>query len=332
MASPKFKLSELNLSPEQIQSNINQIQNYFLAMPRRSVRSKSFKKQVVPQHKFKIPEDAPLSDDCDSDVDLSCPSSTGDSCSEDVTLSAETEEEEEDPTDLDEDEAEEVESEPEPAWTKTSRKRKEIFDRSNAHLKPLARTGGVTSRISTPAAMPPAPKKARYMVKPSGKAPSRYSSSSSSKKKTYIDFAMRKAELAESDNIAFIDPLVETLLETFHTVARDVRGGDLSKTGPTFLWGMVGAFVKAVEDTPWGYWSDECRTGEKGEDYEYIMYVNWVWGAQASTLSAAQRKFRLACIGKVVAIFEDQVRAFMSNPNIKIIYSKKFGDNETTIQ
>jgi hypothetical protein len=289
-------------------------------MPRRSGR-KAFKKQeiVTPPTDLSDYEDVPLTQEiCSSVDDDSCQDVDDDDCEETVKQ-------------------EESDEDVQP-WTATSRKRKEIFRHTNAHLQPLAKTGGFTSRMSAaPASMPPAPKKARYLVKPSGRAPgssSRSSSSSSSSSSTNpsINWAERKAQLAESDNIAFIDPLVSALLEIFHDVARDVRGGDLSKTGPTFLWGLVPAFVKAIEDTPWGYWSDIRREGEKSGMREYVVFVNWPWGTHAADLSASQVKFRQACIMKVIVLFEDQAQTFMSNPDIKVICSKNFGANASFVR
>jgi hypothetical protein len=231
--------------------------------------------------------------------------------------------------DVKQERSEDDDEEDEQPWIATSRKRKEIFQRTQAHLQPLAKGTPTTSRISASAAMPPAPKKARYFVKPSGKVPGSSGGSSSSSKspKVRIDFDARKEELAESDNIAFIDPLVETLLEVFHDVAREVRKGDLNKTGPTFLWGLVPAFVKAIEDTPWGYWYNRRRGGESMGEHDYSMWVQWTWGEQPAELSAAQVSFRQACITKVALLFEDQARTFLNNPDIRVAWSTSFGSN-----
>ena len=238
--------------------------------------------------------------------------------SEDDTQELEDGEIKEDHVDEDSKKEGEEEDEDKAAWLATSRKRKEVFDRSNAHLQPLAKRprapGGSITNPVTITKTKPSPKTKAAAVAP--------------KKYPKINWVERKQELAESDNIAFVDPLLAALLEIVHDVAREVRGGDLNKVGPTFLWNLVPAFVRAIEDTPWGYWFDVRREGENGER-EYVVFIQWPYGAVAESLTEGQKKFRQSCLGKVAMLFEEQVRTFMSNDSIKVIWSKYYGENMT---
>ena len=191
------------------------------------------------------------------------------------------------------------------AWTATSRKRKEIFERSNAHLQPLAKK----PRALEIPRLPNAPRTQRITAKPSP----------FDQKNTRIDWAGRKLDLENSDNIAFVDPLVGMLMETFQEVAQDVRRGDLAKVGPVFLWALLPAFVMAIEKTPWGYWFDG---GNVSDDGDHVMFINWNYGEKPADLSEPQKKFRLACLMKVKVLFESKIQNFMSNDRLVVRYSK----------
>lgn len=218
------------------------------------------------------------------------------------------------------DEKQELENEPE--WTATSRKRKAIFQQSQAHLQPLALNSSFStprgSSSSSSSVMPPAPKKFRS------------SKSSSNKKNFAINWTERKHQLAESDNIAFIDPLIETLLSIFQDVAYELRNGDLSKVGPVFLWELMPSFMKAIEETPWGYWFDIQKEGMKGVDDQFVVFINWPYGASPMSLTPSQKKFRQVCIGKVATHLEESLRDYFSNPSITVRWSKAFGNNESS--
>jgi hypothetical protein len=210
--------------------------------------------------------------------------------------------------------------EDEAPWTATSRKRKEIYNRSIAHLQPLAKKPHLppsTPRNSQAPVVPSAPRtiKKKPVV-------------AASKKYPKIDWVTRKDERDQSDNIAFVDPMIIALLEVFHDVAREVRGGDLAKVGPTFLWTLLPAFIRAIEETPWGFWFDSRKEGENGER-EYVVFINWHYGAVSESLTPGQMKFRQSCLGKVSLLFEDKVRGFLSNPDIKVLWSKYYGENMT---
>ena len=233
------------------------------------------------------------------------------------------------------------------AWIATSRKRKESFHHANAHLQSLATEGGFPSpplATSLPV-MPPAPKRSRIVpgctsrmaVTGRSLAPAFDAVSAPSVPKntvsrdSKIDWTERKAQLSDFSNAAFVDPLLSALLDIFHDVARESRSGDLSKTGPTFLWRLVDSFVEAIEKSPWGYWEYNRTVDEEDEeeidDGDRIVFVQFPYGSVASNLTAGQKKFRLSCMGKIASLFEAQARTFMSDPSIKVIWTKKFGEN-----
>ena len=246
---------------------------------------------------------------------------------DDDALSSKHEKDEIEEGELVEDGEEEV-SEEQP-WLATSRKRKEVFDRSNAHLQPLAKKPRFVKQPIVEKAVHPVPVYEHVVQKKRAANQHSAAVASSSSPKSYpkIDWAARKEQLAMSDNIAYVDPLMEYLFEVFHDVAREVRGDDLNKTGPVFLWDLLPAFMKAIEDTPWGYWFDARTEGETGER-DYVMFIQWPYKFTANILSDGQAKFRQSCLGKVAILFEDRARIFFANDRIRVIWSKSYGENK----
>ena len=219
-----------------------------------------------------------------------------------------------------------------PSFCSTSRKRKERFDYANAHLQPLATppskrskagsdaswTSSISPRLSVPV-MPDAPKTKRTQ-KIREKTPSSHPK---------INWAKRKMLVSEHDNGAYVDPMIGVVMDAFKAVGVDVRGGNSSLVGPMMLYNLLPAFMKAVEETPWGYWV-AVRRGEEEmnqEDADFVFFVQWPYGAVAEVLTEKQVKFRQVCLAKVATIVEERAQTLLGLSDIKVVWSKAFGEN-----
>lgn len=217
---------------------------------------------------------------------------------------------------------------PEPEWTATSRKRKEVFERSNAHLQPLAKKTRTTSH-SVPASQI-TPKAMRNMlsgcaVPGAPKKKDRFSNTKRVAKAPKIDWGVRKELLKQCDNAQFIDPIVESFVSIALKVSREMRNSDASSVGPIMMWSLMASFMKAIDDTPWGAWKD----GDGTDEFDYVVFVQWPYGVTADVLTEKQVKFRQVLISRLSENFERKLQTYLQLPQIKVVWSKAFSDNIT---